>query len=338
MTYEQTDADQILRLVLGYRRSTCIRDQCPECERTHAATVMHFVSRGEPVEMVLPAFPMKSPNRNKTLGPLPDMGERMALGFLQWLCTEIRKVYSPGARLIIASDGRVFNDLVGVPDDEVTAYQAAIEAMILDMKATDLSLMNLDHVMPGRSFSSMREELVDACSTSIAGLRDEVRVQADLLRLFRGITRFLFEDGREQNEHISNTAWQKQCRVRAYGVIQRSRAWGELIEKIYPRALRLSIHPQTCTSSKLGIHLAPTKDAWLTPWHGVLVFTPTSSFLMKRWEAERLPVQMVNLANRPSHFVLPHELESSAGASEPRWEHFLGSAGATTTQTAFQAG
>jgi hypothetical protein len=35
-------------------------------------------------------------------------------------------------------------------------------------------------------------------------------------------------------------------------------------------------------------------------------------------------LQLVSLASRPSHFVLPHELESSAPA--PRWEHFLAAA------------
>lgn len=324
MSNEQTVIRRILRLVLEYRRSDCQRARCADCEDTHEPAVAYFVSRGQPVSMVLPAFPMKSPNRNKTLGPLPDMGERLALRFLQWLCNKIRDIYAPGARIIIASDGRVFNDLVGVPDAEVTEYQHAMEAMIRELDASDLSVMNLDHVMPGRSFAAMRHELVQRSATSIEGLREEVRGPGDTVALYRGISRFLFEDGREQHQHISNTAWQKQCRVRAYGVIQRSRAWGELVGSIYPDALRLSIHPQTCTSSKLGIHLAQTRDAWLTPWHGVLVFTPSSSFLMKRWEAERLPVQLVSVAGRPSHFVLPHELESSAPAL--RWEHFLAAA------------
>ncbi|HEU4733760.1 MAG TPA: isocyanide synthase family protein [Kofleriaceae bacterium] len=293
------------------------------------------MSCNAPIQMVLPAFPMKSPNRNKTLGPLPDMGERLALRFLQWLCTQIRSFYAPGARIVIASDGRVFNDLVGVPDAEVTEYQHAIEAMIHELDARDLSVVNLDHVMPGRSFSSMRDELIARCATSIEELREEVRAQGSVLSLYRGIARFLFEDGREQNQRVSNTAWQKQCRVRAYGVIQRSRAWGELIGSIYPDALRLSIHPQTCTSSKLGIHLAQTRDAWLTPWHGVLVFTPSSSFLMKRWQAERHPVQLVNLASRPSHFVLPHELESSA--TVPSWQHFLAGEHAGVPRAPLQA-
>lgn len=312
-----------------------MRLQCPDCEHTHEPTIARFVSRNEPIQMVLPAFPMKSPNRNKTLGPLPDMGERMALQFLQWLCNEIRKLYVHGARIIIASDGRVFNDLVGVPDAEVTDYQHAIEAMIHELDAPDLSVVNLDHVMPGRSFTSMRDELIERCGTSIEGLREEVRAHEGTLSLYRGISRFLFEDGRDQNHHISNTAWQKQCRIRAYGVIQRSRAWGELIGSIYPDALRLSIHPQTCTSPKLGIHLGQTKDAWLTPWHGVLVCTPSSSFLMKRWQAEQLPVQLVNLASRPSHFVLPHELESNA--TVPGWQHFLAGARASVPRAALHA-
>lgn len=69
-----------------------------------------FISRSEPIKMVLPAFPFKSPNRrDKTLGSLPDLGEEVALMHLNGLCSSIADIYEHGANVVITSDGLVYN-------------------------------------------------------------------------------------------------------------------------------------------------------------------------------------------------------------------------------------
>jgi AcrR family transcriptional regulator len=55
----------------------------------------YYISQELPIHLILPAFPAKSPNRQKVLGPLPDLGEEIALTFLQSLCDDIRQVYAP---------------------------------------------------------------------------------------------------------------------------------------------------------------------------------------------------------------------------------------------------
>jgi pyoverdine/dityrosine biosynthesis protein Dit1 len=68
------------------------------------------VSRGEPIKMLLPGFPFKSPNsRDKVLSNLPDLGEELALKHLNGLCENIRAVYEHGAEIHITSDGLVYN-------------------------------------------------------------------------------------------------------------------------------------------------------------------------------------------------------------------------------------
>ena len=69
-----------------------------------------YVLKNEPVQMVLPAFPFKSPNRrDKTLGSLPDLGEELALMHLNGLCESIAEIYEQGANVVITSDGLVYN-------------------------------------------------------------------------------------------------------------------------------------------------------------------------------------------------------------------------------------
>lgn len=68
------------------------------------------VKRQEPIRMILPAFPFKSPNcRDKVLGTMPDFAEELALAHLNGLCENIAQVYSPGADVYISSDGLVYN-------------------------------------------------------------------------------------------------------------------------------------------------------------------------------------------------------------------------------------
>ena len=97
----------------------------------------------------------------------------------------------------------------------------------------------------------------------------------------------------------------KHARAKAVAVLLRSRAWGRLLASCFPRALRLSIHPQPAVSDKLGIHLLPTRDAWLTPWHGVALLESDRFRLVKRAEAEALGAERVEVDGRPSHYMVP---------------------------------
>lgn len=68
------------------------------------------IARREPIRMLLPGFPFKSPNtRDKVLGVLPDLGEELALKHLDGLCEKIKAVYEYGAECHITSDGLVYN-------------------------------------------------------------------------------------------------------------------------------------------------------------------------------------------------------------------------------------
>jgi len=80
------------------------------------------------------------------------------------------------------------------------------------------------------------------------------------------ITRFLGEDTADHPG--TRSALQRECRQRAYGVIQRSRAWGDLIAEHHPHGVRLSTHPQPIGAPpSSGIRILDARDAWTTPWH-----------------------------------------------------------------------
>ncbi|MFL5812963.1 MAG: L-tyrosine/L-tryptophan isonitrile synthase family protein [Bdellovibrionia bacterium] len=313
-----TVASEILTEVMRFRRISdsdmaCTDSPCKKCSAPHLSKVISAVERGQPITFVLPAFPGKSPNPAKVLGPLPDMAERRALEFLQHLCDRIERSYAPGAQMILCSDGRVFSDVVGMRDHDVTAYQEELSQMIAELGLSSISTFNLEELYEDLSFDEMRAQLMEQygeplellkSSVSRGGKTGDCSVDdKEAHRLYCGITRFLLEDAFCPGQTQSRTALQKECRIRAYEVIQRSKAWGELVEKRFPDAVRLSIHPQSCGAKKLGIRLIEP-DQWQTPWHGVAVDLGGRFVLLKRSQAEALGARLVTQSGRPSHYVL----------------------------------
>ncbi|HSI04801.1 MAG: L-tyrosine/L-tryptophan isonitrile synthase family protein [Myxococcota bacterium] len=300
---------EILGLVLPHRRiaaesEPCELGLCEKCAGPHLSRVIASVELGEPVVFVLPAFPGKSPNPSKVLSARADMAERQSLAFLNELCRRVQAVYAPGARMVLCSDGRVFSDVVGIDESDITTYQRDLSALIADLGATALSTFNLDDVFTDCSFDAMRARLMASHGQPLEALQAAVREGGEPKRMYCGITRFLFEDGLRPDMTMSKTALQKDCRRRAYEVVQRSKAWDGLLATCFPDAVRLSIHPQVCGSRKLGIHLMETMDGWLTPWHGVAVEVDGSFVLRKRREVEEAGATLVFANGRPSHYVM----------------------------------
>lgn len=103
-------AHQILEIIQRYGDNVVSGEDSWPGRTKFLPLVEAFVAKSEPVLMVLPAFPFKSPNRrDKTLGSLPDLGEEVALMHLNGLCSSIAETYEHGANVVITSDGLVYN-------------------------------------------------------------------------------------------------------------------------------------------------------------------------------------------------------------------------------------
>ncbi|GGY03565.1 paerucumarin biosynthesis protein PvcA [Streptomyces hiroshimensis] len=291
---------RILRLLLPYHRTTGARSADPADFPEQLCQIRQFTDAGEPVLFTLPGFPCKSPNPAKVLGHLPDEGERLSLAFLDRLCSRIGEVYAPGARILICSDGHIFGDLIHVPDEHIDAYGDALRDLIAGEGLGRLDTFDLRDVHGDLDHDTKRRLVTEAYAPSVEALRALVRSDEETARLYRGITRFLVEDTADFGG--TRSALQRECRVRAYGVIARSRAWGDLIADCHPRSVRLSIHPQRPGAEKFGIRLLDAADAWSTPWHtAVLRGRGGEARLMHRAEAESRG-RLVLRAGRPSHF------------------------------------
>ncbi|MGC9535971.1 L-tyrosine/L-tryptophan isonitrile synthase family protein [Streptomyces sp. UG1] len=299
-TLPQSTGAQILNLLLPHHRTTDQAHATADAFPHQLRRIDDFVREAAPVVLTLPGFPCKSPNPAKTLGHLPDMGERLSLTFLDTLCAEIEKIHPPGAQVVICSDGHVFGDLIRVPDERIDAYADELRAQIRESGLRRLTVFDLRDVLGDLPHDRKRAHVHDHYAPTLDALRAEVRTDAPTLALYRGITRFLVEDTAEFPG--TRSALQRECRRRAYGVIQRSRAWGRLIADHHPRAVRLSIHPQPVGAAKFGIRLLDAPDVWTTPWHSVALRETDGRWtLMPHARARRLG-RLVHRDGRPSHY------------------------------------
>ena len=306
--YPNEMADKIIQLLMEYRRGIFSEedkhDHHLDCVAVHFKKIVCQIKAGKPILFVLPAFPAKSPNADKTASRLPDLGERLALQFLDDLCQKIQLFYPPGALVMICSDGRVFNDLVRVSDAEVDAYAEGIRHILREDSLMRIMTFALDDYYGAMPYASMREKLVEDYGESVTLIKAKVKIDQAANQLFNGIHRFIYEDQLSIYLSLSKNQIKILTKKIAYHVIQRSNAWSCFVEKQFPDAVRLSIHPQLCGSEKLGIMLLKSRDVWATPWHRVVLYDGKEHKLVRKAEAEQMGATPVFAKEQFSHYVL----------------------------------
>lgn len=306
----KTQLDAIMELLKLYRRVSfddpCTKTACSMCHRVHAERILAFMQKHEPIHFVLPAFPAKSPNKQKVIGHLPDLGERLALGNLEELCIRIQGIYSPGARLTVCTDGHVSSDLVGLNDDTVLLYLESLKAMVENGGLGCLDTFSLPDLQDGADHcvESCRRYLLEHFALPVEEVRHRVMTDMQTTRTFNGIARIVLEDLLVAERTLNRSAIRRKAKLLAYQMTQRSIAWSTLIAEEFPNAVRLSVHPQSGHGNKFGLRLLPSSDHWLTPWDGVVVEVDGRYQLLKRWQAEEQGAKLIYSGSRPSHYSL----------------------------------
>jgi pyoverdine/dityrosine biosynthesis protein Dit1 len=300
---------EILKIIFNNRKASeadqaCLENKCEACMKLHEAKINYFTRQNKPVHFILPAFPAKSPNHLKVLGVLPDLGEEIALMTLEDLCKEIKTVYEPGAQITICSDGRIFSELVGVTDEQVTKYVNAIREIVEERGLQHINIVNLEDLLQGNSFDELRKKVIAAYSEPLEELNTRLKSNPEFKNLFNGIHRFITDDRKVLHPDQSVSHVKEEAKPIALQVIQHSNAWTRFLANIYPDSVRLSIHPYPSHSDKIGIKLTKATDNWLTPWHGVIVLEKEGYVLMKKSEAEEKDAKLIMKNDRPYYYSL----------------------------------
>ncbi|KAK6082020.1 taurine catabolism dioxygenase TauD [Seiridium cupressi] len=316
-------SSQILKIIYRYRLKQ--DEMAPNCldegYLKHLATIYSHVKVKSPIKLVLPAFPFKSPNRGvKVLGKLPDKGEEYSLAHLNGLCLAIEDIYPPGAKLIIVSDGLVYNDLLGILDMEVWAYGEALRAMahtkdfdhIAFARINDIIHLDLPETMDVMTYvahvGTYRSSLMEKFSLPGWDVSKEILNDEDTLLTYRGYIKFLETDLADTYSPVdgrSVKAFKRGIKCIARQMLCRGQAFAHAVRESFPDHLRLSIHSSTGIS-KLSISLLPTDSSFTTPWHCAVAFaldgTLTSSHRVT-FDADPKYELVTDSQGRPSHYI-----------------------------------
>lgn len=271
----------------------------------------NYVKQGKPVEMIIAAFPFKSLSRNKCVSEHADMAETTCIKYLDNMLDEIKKVYEPGGRLHIFSDGYIFSSIEGNPTDSSTAlYAKELKEIIRNNNSDGTIQMHTLTDLFGEDYITSRNKIFSEHGQTVEQIRERVLYDPVLANDYCGIKRFVYEElgGIEQYADLTNTRRQKLSKRLAYETVQASEAWTSFLQGAMPESLRLSCHPQNYDSpNKIGIWLGKSKDNWLTPWMGVAVKTGEDNYtLMQNLQAKELGLKLVrNNKGIPSYYEIP---------------------------------
>ncbi|KAJ5664905.1 Pyoverdine biosynthesis [Penicillium maclennaniae] len=285
-------------------------------------TVEERVKHREPIRMILPAFPFKSPNsRDKVLGTMPDFGEELALAHLNGLCENIAQVYEPGAEVYISSDGLVYNDILGVPDETVWDYGENLRQMAIEKGLRNIKFIRLfellehpwvktDSPEAAKAFylahaSCLRRELRHLHGDPSFDADEAIKTDNDTCLTYRGYIKFLTKDlaHQEQTQSLSKRARQNQIAQIARQMIVRGKMFAAAIKANRNDYVRLSIH-ESAGEKKLSVSLIPQLRGALgfTPWHASVAVGVDGSYRTVHAEDVRYTHDLIYKNGQPFYF------------------------------------
>ncbi|XP_002989861.2 spore wall maturation protein DIT1 [Selaginella moellendorffii] len=285
-----------------------------------ADRVRYHVARNVPLEFVLPAFPIKSCNPDKTLGKCPDKAEELAIHSMKIVADLIKAVYAPGVHYNVVSDGHVFSDLVGSDDAAVDSYGEMfwemahslypglvsffrLDEFLLDNHSEDsitklISNTTVEHPVGTEltaNAENARRALMCLFGCDESTVTKEIKEDPETRNLYRGFSRFMLEDLYEHKSCKnlpSKSAKKKLCSRVAFLMILRNRAYSAMVEWLFPLQLRISIHPHPNRGPKYGINVihsslvaaqrsSEEKNFHIpTPWHNAVVERADGKFML----------------------------------------------------------
>ncbi|KAI9890315.1 MAG: hypothetical protein M1814_004225 [Vezdaea aestivalis] len=274
------------------------------------------VEANQPIKMILPSFPWKSINRvDKVTGALPDLGEELALSRLNALCKDIGQVYAHGAEITIATDGLVFNDIVGISDEDTYEYSRVLMQLAADKGFEGIKMVRVMDLLGFTAGQTMTKELylqhVDECRKELnsqfgnadEAIREMIQSDPDTLTTYRGFIRFL-ETDLKHSPVAQNAVSGRQYRVIvkqvAQGMMNRAESFTKIIKARCPGFVRLSIHPSTGLE-KLSVPLIVQANGSFpkSPWHCSVAVGVDGSYSTVHSKDVRETHNLVERAGRP---------------------------------------
>lgn len=268
--------EDILSIILSKRYRRGPRRFFEENRSEYERKIKISIEEGRPIEFVLPSFPVKCFNPLKVRRREPDLAEVASLSRLYSLCREIERVYSPGARFILVSDGLVYAPIFREPLQYSERYRDKLKNIVNKMRISsyiyvfDMS----DLVKPlrrefknvsGRVKEDIREYWKNKdFSSDVNGLINNTMTNINLMNYSENslLGAFNYPNKSSVSAEIKEIAKKSAFE---YLIFNQTIKEIGLLERYFPEALRVTCHPK---EGQIGLNLVHPKS-FNFPWNGV---------------------------------------------------------------------
>lgn len=239
------------------------------------------VTKAEPINIVLPTLPFKDQNPLTTRLPLDavDLGEYLFMAQLRDIIESVKRVYPPGLRFTILTDGLVYADIFANGDREkIKAYRENCSAVRDVLGLTDVIVRMLDMgvvVMNEPRFFEIQQDIKNV----LVRQRQDQRVRERMKSLRWGMLVNIPSLGYDYNdfkeflkmpeeklprdilERVTETSLNYASFALAMSIL-------DCIKEQFPDDLRATVHPKN--APQIPIHLI-NKNTVVFPYNGVPV-------------------------------------------------------------------
>src|SRR3989344_1086201 len=127
--------ERILRILTNQRIRNGPASYIEGYKEIFCKQIDYFVKRHKPIQIVIPSFPFKLPNPLRNNSVDVGISEIAAITQLAGITDAMGKVYTPGAEIIIASDGILYADLLGVGKTRARFYRSGLKTIVKSLDA-----------------------------------------------------------------------------------------------------------------------------------------------------------------------------------------------------------
>lgn len=264
-----------------------------------------FIVNNMPIEFVMPAFPFKSINtRDKVLSERPDLAEAITLRTFAEFNIEVSKVYHPGIRLFLVTDGLVFNDVIGITDKTTINYHEEVKDMSNQLIYSPIEWMNLmDFYNTSSNFQTAREKLFKQFGITEEQMMSRILTDPDVNYIYKGMLIFM-EEETAMNSFSSHKAHKRYAKQIVRQAMLRNEAYSALIRHEFPDAVRISMHKSVNNGAKYSIQLIRSPLAYHSAWHcAVALHSDGTIETVHRIDADAKGYELVYKEGRPQYYM-----------------------------------
>jgi pyoverdine/dityrosine biosynthesis protein Dit1 len=310
-----------------FRAGTASQTRFDENKDLFRPIIEAQIAQGAPLEFVLPSFPFKHNNPVKVSRRSPDMAEVLCICRLKEICHAISRVYDPGARFVIISDGMVYHDMFGVTKHEALSYRERAREMVGQLGFDDvIEVTDMEELVHSRQelFDFVRERLTPVfgewwhrssedlrraslIQASAANLNTADSVTHDLVQM---ATKDVLLDTDEDDDLSTLETIKSQTVQRAekgafeFALFLYVLREIDLVQSCYPRAVRATVHPKP---TQWGLHLV-NRESRVFPWQGVAYRNEHGRWRVKyEFEVTRARATPVHVRGEDEMFAFYYE-------------------------------